>query len=148
MSNETTDLINDFLNEVGLSEDQNNSADSEIFNAMLGLQTFSETMENISKLSNKSREELSGLKEKLETNIFDKIAGINVGEESQAEHEDFQVSNGVGQSFEQIILNQARAMQPAREAPANLPTNELRAEEKPKAIHNYIGSDPYREPIG
>jgi hypothetical protein len=70
--------------------------------------------------------------------------------------------SGVGQSFEQIILNQARAMQPARPAgyvPQNLPTNEPKPtenvaenipikQEEEHAIHNYVpGADPYREPI-
>jgi hypothetical protein len=73
-------------------------------------------------------------------------------------------SAGVGGSFEQIILNQAKAMQPARpadesggvtryeirdtskkeEKPDNLPIKE----DEPRLIHNYIGeSDPYRESI-
>ncbi len=54
-------------------------------------------------------------------------------------------NNNVGQSFEQIILNQAKAMQPARPAtPEDLPTEQ----DKPRKIHNYVpGSDPYREPL-
>ncbi|MFA6405559.1 MAG: hypothetical protein WCW46_02325 [Candidatus Paceibacterota bacterium] len=68
----------------------------------------------------------------------------------------------VGDSFEQIILNQARAMQPAKQADGGIMNYESRSmngkEEKPanlpventgsKVIHNYIGeSDPYRESI-
>lgn len=64
----------------------------------------------------------------------------------QTQPDQNQVQNNVGTDFEQIILNQARAMQPARpanESPQNLPTGE----HEPRAIHNYIGgSDPYREP--
>jgi hypothetical protein len=82
--------------------------------------------------------------------------------------------NNIGTSFEQIILNQTKAMMPAvasselgygvaKPAPANLPTadsvqNFVETKEKQsnfaeatldkKAIHNYIGTnDPYREPI-
>lgn len=68
-------------------------------------------------------------------------------------HESQQTVNGVGQSFEQIILNQAKAMQPAQ-APENLPTQEEKPSDSAKAmpdkqeIHNYTpGNDPYREPI-
>lgn len=83
----------------------------------------------------------------VESEIFVRLNDAK-NETGKSEPEKKQAQNGVGQSFEQIILNQARAMQPARQAPTNLPTNEPLAEEKPKAIHNYIGSDPYREPIG
>lgn len=78
--------------------------------------------------------------------------------------------NPVGQDFEKIIMNQAKAMQPARPAdesgrvtsnevrdtnkvPDNLPTNNeptnsAEAMLDKRVIHNYIGkSDPYREPI-
>ena len=56
-----------------------------------------------------------------------------------------QPQSTVGNSFETIILNQAKAMRPAL-APNNLPGAEVR-EEKPRVIHNYIAkTDPYREP--
>lgn len=49
--------------------------------------------------------------------------------------------SGVGDSFEQIILNQAKAMRVAI-PPENLPVEQS----EPKAIHNYVpGTDPYRE---
>lgn len=66
-------------------------------------------------------------------------------------------SSGVGGEFEQIILNQARAMKPAVAAEsgyglakptAQVPENLPIVEEKPKVIHNYMTSnDPYREPL-
>lgn len=72
-----------------------------------------------------------------------------------------QPQNNIGNSFEQIILNQAKAMRPARpaggiqnpeagiqgktNAPTNLPTEE---NSKPKiSVPNYSGNDPYREQI-
>ena len=73
MDNETTELIENNLKEVGLSEEQSVSADSEILYAMYGLQTSSEAMLNIAKLSNKNINELSQLKNNLENNIFSKI---------------------------------------------------------------------------
>lgn len=68
---------------------------------------------------------------------------------------------GVGQSFEEIILNQARAMQPAKPADSrimNYESGSMNGEVEPPdnlpikqgeqgVIHNYIGgNDPYREP--
>lgn len=69
--------------------------------------------------------------------------------------------SGVGQSFEQIILNQARAMQPARPADGGImnhearimnekkePPNNLPIGDESKPIHDYkSGDDPYREPV-
>lgn len=143
MSNETTELIENYLKEAGLSEEQSISADSEILYAMYGLQTLSEAIDNIAKSSGKNINDLSKLKTDLDNNIF-----RNIPQEKS--------TSNIGNSFEQIILNQARAMQPAREAgssqqqvvsskvPENLPVEQ----EKPKVIHNYIGeSDPYREPL-
>ena len=78
------------------------------------------------------------------------------------------IQNGVGQSFEQIILNQAKAMQPARnssqqsvvssQVPENLPIGGVVSSEQPVVreeltkkpeitVPTYGGSDPYREPI-
>jgi len=49
--------------------------------------------------------------------------------------------SNVGSSFEQTILNQARAMRPA--VPANLPVEPG----EHRSVHDYKeGSDPYREP--
>lgn len=59
--------------------------------------------------------------------------------------------SGVGDSFEQMILNQARAMQPAREAGSSseqlvVSSKGEKTEEKPKQVHDYpAGADPYRE---
>jgi hypothetical protein len=149
MDNETTELIGNLLSESGLSEEQSNDADSEILYTMYGLQTLSGAINNIANISNKNVVDFSKLKENLENSIFNKITEINANNnEPQAESVESQTSNNVGSDFEQIILNQAKAMQPAREAPSNLPTDGGEIEEKPKAIHNYVpGADPYREPV-
>jgi hypothetical protein len=109
------------------------------------------------------------MNKEIENDVFVKLDKIEQNKEEKPKTS----SNNVAQSFEQIILNQARAMQPAREKqeeekpesgswnlgkesqvpenlpPENLPTESLNKkpeEEKPKAIHNYVqGSDPYRE---
>jgi hypothetical protein len=154
MDNEISDLTDNLLREIELSEEQSIDADSEILYTMYGLQTLSDAINNIATLSGKNIEQLSELKLNLERNIFDNIAKIesgipvtNINFEQKKE-----TSSNVGESFEQIILNQAKAMQPARPAgyvPQNLPTEKQEVKtEEPHAIHNYIGeSDPYREPI-
>lgn len=150
MSEETTGMIDDILGEAGLSEEQSIDADGDIFSSLLGLQTLSEAISNIAELSGKSVNELSELKEKLEEEIFSKITELE-NSEQKTKKEMPQNTNGVGESFEQIILNQARAMQPARqprEAPQNLPTNSNANEDTKGVIHNYTkNEDPYREPI-
>lgn len=145
MSNETTELIENLLKEAGLSEEQNVSADTEILYALYGLQPLAVAIANIANLSNKNVDDFSKLKSNLENNIFNKIPKNT---EQNIEVEEKPVQNNIGEDFEQIILNQAKAMQPARSAPENLPTGEQKQEEKPKVVHNYTGeSDPYREPL-
>ncbi|HEY4505838.1 MAG TPA: hypothetical protein VJG67_04065, partial [Candidatus Paceibacterota bacterium] len=73
MDSETTDIISSDLNEIGLTPEQSDSADSEILYAMYGLQTLSTAIDNISKLSNKKRDSLSMLESNLKMDIFDKI---------------------------------------------------------------------------
>lgn len=150
IDNETTDLIAEYLQKIKLSEEQENSADSEVLYAMYGLQSLDQAITNIAELSGKQVSELGGLKSDLEENIFNKIkslGGSNLAANSVVENKPKINQSNVGQSFEQIILNQARAMQPAR-APENLP-GEKPVEERPKiSVPNYSGgSDPYREPI-
>lgn len=70
MSNDTTELISENLKGIGLSEGQVNIADSEIFYALLQLQTLDTTINKIAELSNKKIEELSPLKTALKESIF------------------------------------------------------------------------------
>jgi hypothetical protein len=178
MSEETTELIDNYLIETGLLEEQSDQANIEIFHALLGLQTLAEAITSIAALLNKNRSDLSKLETDLQEQIFDKIPKTTETEisnneviipEQKQEKEEPQTS-GVGESFEQIILNQVKAMMPARaigEAPQNLPTadeilqdtsnvssipNVSKPEtpeisKKTGVIHNYLpGQDPYREP--
>lgn len=162
MDNETTDLITNHLGMAGLSEEQSTLADSEILYAMLGLQTLPDAISNIAKLSNKSLESLHRLKIDLENNIFVKIPISTLTQSKKEEPEQRSAKpNNIGQSFEQIILNQARAMQKAV-PPNNLPIETeietpiqrpIEREEVPQPnqnheVHNYSsGNDPYREPV-
>lgn len=73
VSNENTELITNYLITSGLTEEQSALADSEILYTMCGLQSLSEAINNISKLSGKSVNDLSQLKSNLENSIFKKI---------------------------------------------------------------------------
>jgi hypothetical protein len=75
MSNETTELITNYLNGAGLTEEQSILADSEILFAMFGLQTLTDAINNIAKTNNKQIENFLKLKDDLEKNIFREIDG-------------------------------------------------------------------------
>jgi hypothetical protein len=103
-------------------------------------------------------------------NKHNAIAKQTVGEREEKQNQNPEPKkenrSNVAQSFEQIILNQAKAMQPAvakdtigygaakptvaeqrRKVPVNLPTGEQNQNE-PKKVHDYPpDNDPYRESI-
>lgn len=150
MDNETTEIISACLKEVGLSEDQTNLADSEILYSMLGLQSFSVAMNNIAQIAKRPIESLLKLKSNLEDKIFNNIPKPQNGGNQKIEAVLPEKQSEVGNDFEQIILNQARAMQGAKEAPDNLPTGESNTNttDPNRTVHDYKeGNDPYREPI-
>ncbi len=78
MSNETTELISTYLKEAGFSEEQAMKADSEILYALVGLQTLDSAISKIGDISNSRAENLSLLKEKLQSNIFSKYSELGV----------------------------------------------------------------------
>lgn len=164
----------------GFDDSKYISFENEIFLVLLCFEPRNDLKENL-------KSELgtdNGTSEQLVKNvndiIFSKVANelSNVEkeiEENEKKEQPQQSQNGVGQSFEQIILNQARAMQPARpkdetsgivnkeygikeEKPVNLPTGP-QAQPQPSVqvpnystgehkVHDYKpGADPYREPI-
>lgn len=162
MSNEVTEIIEKLLENAKLSDKQNIDADAQILYAMYGLQTLSQAINNIAEICGKNIEYFSKLKNDLGRDIFSKISNeLNEVEQQMNEkEEDIEQENigsdSIGQSFEKIILNQAKAMQPAK--PAAAPTGgsmnyevrsmEKKKEEQPKIVHNYAqGNDPYREPL-
>jgi hypothetical protein len=167
MSSETTELIDNYLKEVTLSETQSNDADSEILFAMYGLQTLPEAIQNIAKLSNKNVSDLSKLQKNLEENIFSKINLSKLASDQEEKLTKVYKSNPLGKSFEETILNQAKGMMPARHAsqgdaggPARPADEDMRNEvrstsyeereknNKPVSVPNYSkGNDPYREPL-
>jgi len=153
-----------------LNEEKYASFENEIFLVLLCFEPISDFVENIKKELGIDTNMAGWITEDVEKNIFSKIANeidemwqianTEGAEQSEGTEEPNQnqsqnnvklaphSASEVGTDFEQIILNQARAMQPAREAPVNLPTSESQVEERPKVTHNYVGeSDPYREPV-
>lgn len=72
MSTETAEFTENALKKLGLNQDQSDTADSEILYAMCNLQTLDTAIENISKLSGKSVQELSEFKDSLYQEIFSK----------------------------------------------------------------------------
>lgn len=153
MSNETTDLISNYLEKYDLTEDQKNTADSEILYLMLGLQTLDQSINNIAKYCNKNPSDFDDLKTNVQNGILDEIEKLKVGEDLREYSEKNTVETKDVEkfspnSYEQILINQAKAMRPVGIAPSNLPTEETSGVEE-RAIHHSIGytnSDPYREP--
>lgn len=125
-----------------LSEEKYASFENEIFLVLLCFEPPTDFAENIKRELEIDSNIAGRMAEDVEKEILSKVVN-EINSMWQVESTE---SGGVGSDFEQIILNQAKAMMPAQ-APGNLPTDEQQTEEEPKAIHNYIGeSDPYREP--
>lgn len=162
----------------GLDEEKYASFENEVFFVLLCFEPPADFVGNITRELGVDVNTAKWIEEDVEKDIFSKVANeisavwqaADAGsEEEQGETEivenvesdtSGEASGGVGGSFEQIILNQAKAMQPARlasesvaggparEVPENLPTGGQNQSEQPKVIHNYINeSDPYREPL-
>jgi hypothetical protein len=155
-----------------LSEEKYTLFENEVFLVLLCFEPKSDFAENIKRELEIDSNMAGWVAEDVNKNIFKQVSDeINAmwqtggqaegPEQSEGKN---QTQNNIGNSFEQIILNQAKAMQPARpadetgrvtkyevrgtntkeEKPENLPTGD----NEQKAIHNYIGeSDPYRESI-
>jgi len=142
-----------------LDEEKYAAFENEVFLVLLCFEPMKDLAENIKNELGIDANMIGWMTEDVNKNIFSKVSGEleAIGKQIDANKETNQPQNevgfasrneiGVGQSFEQIILNQARAMQPAREAPSNLPTGENNQSEPSKIIHNYGDSDPYREPL-
>ena len=152
------DKLQTILSNFNLEEYQRNSIENEVLLVLVGLEQDTDLKENIEKGSETIPDVAETISQKISDDILDQIE-ISETVETQSQ-------NNIGTSFEQIILNQAKAMQPARQAgwvppdrsmnnesrimnqkeekPTNLPTGDS----GPKVIHNYINEpDPYREPL-
>ncbi|OHB14889.1 MAG: hypothetical protein A2431_02920 [Candidatus Zambryskibacteria bacterium RIFOXYC1_FULL_39_10] len=137
-----------------LNEEKYASLENEIFFVLLCFEPKSDFVENIKRELEIDSNMAGWIAEDVNKNIFSQVekeidqmwASGSTDVERETETSEEKNTNNIGQSFEEIILNQARAMQPAREAipPENLPIENS----EPRAIHNYIkNNDPYREPV-
>lgn len=79
MDEETTNLIDRFLNEVGLNEEMSALANTEVINAAVGLISLEMAIVNIAKISEKNTNDLSVLRTNLENNIFNKLQPAQTG---------------------------------------------------------------------
>lgn len=155
-------------------EEKYASFENEVFLALLCFEPKEDFVDNIKNELKIDKNMADWISEDVKKNIFSRVANelnamwqsgaIEIKEEPAQKTQNntepaTQNEGGVGESFEQIILNQARAMQPAvaqelssdvakpAVPPENLPISEGQKEEKPGVIHNYMKEDdPYREP--
>jgi len=134
------------------------SLENEIFFILLCFEPKSDFVENIKRELKIDSNMAGWIAEDINKNIFSQVekeidqmwTEESIDKEGVSEQSEIKSTNNIGNSFEQIILNQARAMQPAREegSSSQQPVASIKEEEKPKVIHNYIGNeDPYREPL-
>jgi len=78
LSNKTTGTIGELIKRSEISEPNQDYADSEILDALLGLKSLSEAIENIAKLENKQVAQFSKLKADLQVGIFNEIDKIRL----------------------------------------------------------------------
>lgn len=143
------------LSTYNLDENQKAAIENELLLSLVGLEPLLDLPENIKGEANLDDETTWEIVEGVILKILEESGlGEKFPNENNPEIRN-KKTNGVGESFEQIILNQARAMQPAREpgeVPPDLPSEKEKTEtaSRPQpqtgAIHNYLpGQDPYRE---
>jgi hypothetical protein len=146
LDNEWTRKLENYLGNFNLEEWQKTSVENEVFLVLLGFEEYGSLPGNISENTEIDLEIAEKIAEFIIKDILNPIANIVIKEYKEPE---IASSNNIGQSFEKIILNQAKAMQPAREegwVPENLPAE--KSEEKPQvSTPNYTGQDPYRETL-
>lgn len=159
-------MARDIAKQFDLTDEKYASFENEILFVLICLQQKEDFTENIKKELEIDSNMTSWIAEDVNKNIFSRIVReidlmwksmekTNLETEEQKPNQ-----NRVGANFEQIILNQARAMQPAVAqeelgsgvarpvAPDNLPTenNESKSEAPKITIPDYSSGDPYREP--
>ncbi len=110
MDSETTELIENYLKETGLTQEQSVLADSEILYALYGLQTLTEAMSNIAQLSGKNIHSLSKLKTDLDENIFSKIKSDQNSEKISDIKLNKTTENIVGEISKKYSLNETQTL--------------------------------------
>lgn len=152
---EWTDTLKMSVSQFNLSDEREYLIEYQVLNVLIGLSPSEELAENIIRKTGIDKNIAEWITESIEKDILEPYSEL-FPEETVTETID--AEKFAPNSYEQILINQAKAMRPVGVAPSNLPTTESRSlnpeaskdggAEK-KAIHNYIGytgSDPYREP--
>ncbi len=155
-----SEKLESILVQYDIDEEVKTSISNELFMVLVGIESFRNFEKNL-------REEVgldADTAKKITSQIDIDIIEGNPNTYSLAMEQKERQSR-VGSDFEQMILNQAKGMMPARaaetalgsmnhessimgkkvEAPRNLPSH---SDENQQEVHNYGGRiDPYREPI-
>jgi len=149
-------IISGIAKNNNLDDEKSNYLSKIVTHILVGIETKENLLLNIIKFTgideNRARSISDNIKNKIFNNLDSLYKEINYNSEKewsgevsksietetaqqpQEQRRETPPQSNVGNSFETIILNQAKAMQPA-------------IEEKPRVIHNYIAkTDPYREP--
>lgn len=145
--------LEEYLVSFRLEEWQKTLIENEVFIILMGFEDYNNLSKNISEQTELEEGISNQISKFIIKNILEPIA-VEVIKEQETEETTEKPSNNIGNSFEQIILNQAIAMQPAVESseqlvsssqvPENLPTEDFKPE---SSTPNYSGNDPYREPV-
>jgi hypothetical protein len=144
--------LDSLLIKYNIEENKKTAIKNEAFLVLIGLEIYRDFEINIEREAELDSNTAKKISDEVRQTIFQIINIVQPSIKPERQ-------NNIGTSFEQAILNQARAMRPIPQAPNNLPIGEFRKEtrEEPKkemvgettSTQNYShGVDPYREPIG
>jgi hypothetical protein len=143
--------------QLGMNEDKYVLFENEIFLVLVCFEPKKDFSVNIAKELGIDDELAHTIGEEVDKNIFSNVSSDLEAIEEQINDNnkitDQLKPNSVGTDFEQVILNQARAMRPAvASASTEQPVARIKEEGKEggqKLVHDYAaGQDPYREPLG
>lgn len=155
--------VKNISEEFGLNEEEHASLEDEVLFVLIALEPKSDFKNNIKNELQLDENTANWITEDVDSYIFSSIAKIlneieKQGRENDKESIPTNQTKNNPNSYEQILINQAKAMRPVGVAPSNLPTTESRSLNpeaskdsgvEERAIHHsigYTGSDPYREP--
>ncbi len=145
--------LKESVSQFKLEEDKIISLEYHVFNVLIGLTPYEDLTENIIRELGIDRNIAEWITESIEKDILEPYSEL-FPEENTVETKE--TEKFAPNSYEQILVNQAKAMRPigisteqqasSSQVPHNLPTEE---NNNRGVIHNsigYSGSDPYREP--
>ena len=132
-----SDKLDIALADFNLQDVQKKAIANELLLVLVGLELFSDLRKNIESEARVHSEITDSIVNIISNEVLGELDAIV----RPAPRSEEVGKSGVGNEFEQIILNQAKAMRPAV-PPQNLPTSD-----GPKVATDYKpGEDPYREP--